>query len=287
MPLADRLAAIDDRHPLSVRRQTHLLAVPRGGRHYYEPVAESELNLRLLRLMDEHYLDHPYKGPRRMQSWLAREHKLDVNLKRLNRLYYSIWGLQSILPGPHTSRPAPGHKVYPYLLRDVRIERPNQVWQTDITYIGMQQRGYLYLTAWIDVYSRFVLNWSLNNTMTASWCAETYAETVDRWGAPEIVNTDQGAQYTAACFTEAVLSSSDATKLSRDGRGRATDNAFIERLWRTVKYEYIYPHDHVDGLALNKGLPTYFDFYNWARDHSALQPSLPSQHYPVGPYSLS
>ena len=175
--------------------------------------------------------------------------------------------------------------MYPYLLRDVRIERPNQVWQTDITYIGMP-RGYLYLTAWIDVYSRFVLSWSLSNTMTASWCAETYVKTVDRWGAPEIVNTDQGAQYTAACFIDAVLST-ETTKLSMDGRGRATDNAFIERLWRTVKYEYIYLHDHVDGLTLNKGLQTYFDFYNWARDHSALQHSLPSQHYPVGPYSLS
>lgn len=284
MPLADRLAAVSDEHILSVRRQTQLLAVPRG-RHYYEPVAETALNLQLLRLMDEHYLDHPYKGPRRMQSWLAREQGLDVNLKRINRLYYGVLGLQSMLPGPHTSRPAPGHKVYPYLLRGLAIERPNQVWQTDITYIGMQ-RGYLYLTAWIDVYSRFVLNWSLSNTMTASWCAETYAETVDRWGHPEIVNTDQGAQYTAERFTEGVLSNAQ-TRLSMDGRGRATDNAFIERLWRTVKYEYIYLHDHVDGLALAKGLQTYFDFYNWARDHSALEPSLPSQHYPVGPYSLS
>ncbi|WP_420457932.1 IS3 family transposase [Neolewinella sp.] len=286
MPHSQRVAALDSGAHLSVVRQSHLLGVSRS-RHYYHPAAESELNLRLLRLMDEHYLDYPDKGPRRMLRWLRREHQLEINLKRINRLYYKVLGLQSLLPGPHTSRPAPGHKVYPYLLRGLSIERPNQVWQTDISYIPMK-RGYLYLTAWIDVYSRFVLDWSLSNTMTAEWCSQVYQRAVDRWGYPEIVNTDQGAQYTSEAFTQAVLgSTNEATQLSMDGRGRATDNAFIERLWRTVKYEYIYLHEFVDGLALKQGLRVFFDYYNYARDHSSLSPGLPHQHYPTGPKTLS
>ena len=160
MPLTTRMAAIELDNRLSLAHRSRLLAVGRG-RHYYEPLGESPLNLRIMRLMDEHYLEHPYKGPRRMQSWLAREHDLHVNIKRLNRLYYSVMGLQSVLPGPHTSKPTPGHKTYPYLLRGLHIERPNQVWQTDISYVPMSG-GYLYLTAWIDVFSRFVLNWSLS-----------------------------------------------------------------------------------------------------------------------------
>jgi putative transposase len=270
--------------PLSLSHRCELLAVPRG-RCYYEPLPESELNLRIMRLMDEHYLNHPDKGPRRMQSWLAPVHGLEVNIKRLNRLYYSVMGLQSVLPGPHTSKPAPGNKTYPYLLRGLSIERPNQVWQTDISYVPMRG-GYLYLTAWIDVFSRFVLNWSLSNTMTAEWCAEVYEQTTHRWGLPQIVNTDQGSQYTSEVFTRCVLKES-SVQLSMDGRGRATDNAFIERLWRTVKYEYIYLHDFEDGAALNRGLYAYFDYYNWARDHSSLGPGLPHQFYPTGPKSLS
>lgn len=284
MPMTTRMAAIDRSAQLSLARQTELLGVPRG-RLYYKPIPETELNLKIMRLMDEHYLDHPYKGPRRMKSWLARVHHIDVNIKRLNRLYYSIMGLQSILPGPHTSKPAPGHKIYPYLLRGLTIDQPNQVWQTDITYIPMSG-GYLYLTAWIDVLSRFVLNWSISNTMTAEWCTQIYEQTVEKWGCPQIVNTDQGSQYTSEIFSSTVLSNPDV-QLSMDGRGRATDNAFIERLWRTVKYEYIYLHDFEDGAVLDRGLHAYFDYYNWARDHSSLGPGLPHQFYLTGPKSLS
>ena len=284
MPLTHRMAALDGRASLSLSAQCRLLAVARG-RCYYEPLAESPLNLHLMRLMDAHYQAHPDKGPRRMQSWLARVHGMEVNLKRLNRLYYSVMGLRSVLPGPHTSKPAPGHKTYPYLLRGLLIEQPNQVWQTDISYVPMSG-GYLYLTAWIDVFSRFVLNYSLSNTMTAEWCAEVYAQTVDRWGLPQIVNTDQGSQYTSEVFTSAVLGQ-PSVQLSMDGRGRATDNAFIERLWRTVKYEYIYLHDFCDGAVLDRGLRTYFDYYNYERDHSALGPGLPHQVYATGPKSLS
>jgi putative transposase len=284
MPMTTKLASIDRYTQLSLSRQTELLGVPRG-RCYYEPIPETELNLKIMRLIDEHYLDHPDKGPRRMKSWLARVHDINVNIKRLNRLYYSIMGLQSVLPGPHTSKPAPGHKTYPYLLRGLKIEQPNQVWQTDISYIPMSG-GYLYLTAWIDVFSRFVLNWSLSNTMTAEWCTEVYEQTIEKWGPPQIVNTDQGSQYTSEIFSQTVLSN-PSVQLSMDGRGRATDNAFIERLWRTVKYEYIYLHDFEDGSALYRGLHAFFDYYNWARDHSSLGPGLPHQFYPTGPKSLS
>lgn len=284
MPMTTRMAAMELDDRLSLAHRSRLLSV-RRGRHYYEPLGESPLNLRIMRLMDEHYLEHPDKGPRRMHSWLARVHGIEVNIKRLNRLYYNVMGLQSVLPGPHTSRPAPGHKTYPYLLRGLTVDQPNQVWQTDISYIPMSG-GYLYLTAWIDVFSRFVLNWSLSNTMTAEWCREIYRQTIEKWGLPQIVNTDQGSQYTSEVFTSSVLENT-GVQLSMDGRGRATDNAFIERLWRTVKYEYIYLHDFENGLALDRGLNAYFDYYNWARDHSSLGPGLPHQFYLTGPKSLS
>ena len=275
-PLSVRLAAIHRRDNLSLSRQCQLLNVNRG-RLYYQPLPESELNLRILNLMDEHYINYPDKGPRRMQSWLARVHGIEVNIKRVNRLYYHVLQLQSVLPGPHTSKPAPGHKVYPYLLRGLKINQPNQVWQTDITYIRMVG-GYLYLTAWIDVATRFVLSWSLSNTMTSKWCAELYEQTKRRWGNPQIVNTDQGSQYTSEEFTQVVLAD-EKTKLSMDGKGRATDNAFIERLWRTVKYEHIFLHDYADGMALHKGLDTYFRYYNFEREHSALELQLPCKHF--------
>lgn len=284
MPQPQCLTAVGSTPFLSTARQCELLDI-RRGRLYYRPLGESELNLRLLQLMDRHYLEHPDKGPRRMQSFLRREHGLEVNLKRINRLYYKVLGLQSVLPGPHTSKPAPGHKVYPYLLRGLKIERPNQVWQTDISFIAMAN-GYLYLTAWIDVFSRYVLSYSLSNTMNAEWCSELFEQTIDRYGRPEIVNTDQGSQYTYELFTRTVLDS-DRTQLSMDGRGRATDNAFIERLWRTVKYEYVYLHEFTDGLVLNRGLHSFFDYYNHNRDHSSLGPGLPCDFYPFGPKSLS
>ena len=274
--LSVRLAAITKRGDLSLSRQCELLQVNRG-RLYYRPLPESDLNLKILHLMDQHYLSYPDKGPRRMRQWLARKHGVRVNLKRINRLYYSVLQLKSLLPGPHTTKPTKGHKVFPYLLRGMQIEQPNQVWQTDITYIGMTS-GYLYLTAWIDVATRFVLSWSLSNTMTSQWCTELYQQTVARWGNPQIVNTDQGSQYTSEEFAQAILADGK-TKLSMDGKGRATDNAFIERLWRTVKYEHIYLNDYADGMALRNGLDTYFRYYNFERDHSALAPSLPCQHF--------
>jgi len=270
------LRGISRSENLSLARQCQLLGINRG-KLYYRPVPESDMNLRIMRLMDGHYLAHPDKGPRRMRTWLKRVHGINANLKRVNRLYYGVMGLSSVLPGPHTSKPAPGNKVYPYLLRGMGIERPNQVWQTDITYIGMAG-GYLYLTAWIDVATRFVLDWSLSNTMTAEWCAELFGRACRNWGRPEIVNTDQGSQYTSDVFASAVLKGGK-TKLSMDGKGRATDNAFIERLWRTVKYEYVFLHDFADGTQLAEGLENYFYYYNHEREHSSIEPTIPSMNY--------
>lgn len=264
-------------HPhVSIASQSKLLDISRSS-YYYTPVPESPFNLYLMELMDKHYLEYPDKGPRRMRAWLARVHGLEVNIKRLNRLYYKVMQLKSILPGPHTSKPSPGHKVYPYLLRDLAIIAPNQVWQTDISYIPLPS-GYLYLTAWIDVYSRYVLNWSISNTMTAEWCSEVFFETINKYGRPQIVNTDQGSQYTSAIFTAAVLAD-EQTKLSMDGKGRATDNAHIERLWRSVKYECVYLYGFDNGSTLFKGLDNYFNYYNNERDHSSLGYGLPNNFY--------
>lgn len=281
MPTAQRRELVKGTYPfVSVQRQCQLLGVNRSS-YYYSPRGESAFNLMLMRLMDEHYLDHPYKGPRRMQSWLRRKHDLDVNMKRLNRLYYKVMGLNSVLPGPHTTKPRAEHKKYPYLLRNLVIERPNQVWATDITYIPMLH-GYLYLTALLDVFSRYVLLWSVSNTMTAEWCVELFSQAKDLYGPPEIMNTDQGSQYTSEAFTDAVLGNS-GTALSMTGCGRATDNAYIERLWRSVKYECVYLYEMSDGLDLDKRLTSYFDYYNTDRDHQSLAGGIPQDYYFIGP----
>ncbi|MDW7693017.1 IS3 family transposase [Flammeovirgaceae bacterium SG7u.111] len=271
-----KLRGISRSENLSLVRQCQLLGINRG-RLYYQPVPESGMNLRIMRLMGEHYLVRPDKGPRRMRTWLKRVHGINANLKKVSRLYYEVMGLSSILSGSHTSKPAPGNKVCPYLLRGMEIERTNQAWQTDITYIGLSG-GYLYLAAWIDVATRFVLDWSLSNTMTAGWCAEVFERACSSWGKPEIVNTDQGSQYTSDVFASAVLEVGK-TKLSMDGKGRATDNAFIERLWRIVKYEYVFLHDFANGTQLAEGLKNYFYYYNHEREHPSIEPPIPSMNY--------
>ena len=276
MGVEAKKAALQQSSQLSLSSRCRLLGLSRTGQ-YYEPVPSSALNLQIMDLIDRHYLDHPDKGPRRMLAYLRRVHGLKVNIKRVNRLYYKVMGLQSLLPGPHTSTPNTSHKVYPYLLRGLLVERPNQVWQTDITVIIMN-RGYLYLSAIIDVFSRYVIDWSLSNTMTAEWCTSQYLTACQKWGNPEIINTDQGSQYTSNLFTGSVLSSGQ-TKLSMDGKGRATDNAFIERLWRSVKYEFVYLHEHTDGRQLNAGLDRYFHYYNNERDHSGIDYNLPRYFY--------
>lgn len=231
-----------------------------------------------MQLMDEHYLQHPYKGAKRMHTWLTKDLGYQVNIKRIERLYYKVMGLRSILPGPHTSRPnkGAGHQIYPYLLRGLKVARSNQVWAIDITYVPMPQ-GFMYLAAIIDIYSRYVVSWSISNTMTSEWCRSVLEEAIEKHGQPEILNTDQGSQFTASVFTEYVID--QGIKLSMDGKGRCIDNVFIERLWRSVKYEDIYIKEYKNGWELQVGVKAYFQFYNKERRHQGINDELPEERY--------
>ena len=229
-----------------------------------------------MRLMDEHYLDHPYKGANRMHIWLTRDKGYQVSKNRIERLYYKVMGLQAVMPGKHTSRRNKAHKVYPYLLRNLTVERPKQVWAMDITYIPMK-KGFMYLTAIIDLYSRYIVNWSVSNSMDADWCTEVVQEAVEQHGKPEIINTDQGSQFTSEKFTTYVLSNN--IKLSMDGKGRAIDNVFIERFWRDVKYEKIYLNPPKDGTDLYVKVAEYMNYYNYERRHGVIDDLRPVDMY--------
>jgi len=229
-----------------------------------------------MRLIDEQYMRHPEFGYPRMTDWLYDQGHC-VNHKRVARLMKRM-GLQAITPGPHTSKPAPGHKVYPYLLRGVEIERVNQAWGTDITYIPMQQ-GFMYLSAVIDWYSRYVLSWELSNSLENLFCIAALERALEQ-GTPEIFNTDQGSQFTSDAFTGVLLDKQ--VTLSMDGRGRALDDVFIERFWWTLKYEDVYPKDYNDGHALYRGLDAYFRYYNCERKHSALDKQTPAEVFMRG-----
>ena len=258
---------------LSIVKQCKLLNIHRSG-VYYKPCGESDLNIELMRLMDEHYLKHPYKGARRMHVWLTKDKGYKVSLNRVERLYYRVMGLRAVMPGPHTSKRNKDHAVYPYLLRNMSITHANQVWAMDITYIPMK-KGYMYLVAVIDIYSRMVLNWSLSNTMEAQWCKEVFEEALIQYGRPEIINTDQGVQFTSTVFTKYVQS--EGIKLSMDGKGRATDNAYIERFWRSLKYEHIYLYPKENTLDLYKGISKYIQEYNEERRHSSIDNQRPKE----------
>jgi putative transposase len=260
---------VKDEH-YSLRRQSRLAGIPRSTLQY-EPVPVSAEDLLLMRLIDEQYLRRPEYGSPRMTDWLRGQGYL-VNHKRVERLM-RLMLIQAITPGPHTSKPAPGHKIYPYLLRNVDIERVNQVWSTDITYIPMKT-GYMYLAAVIDWYSRYVLAWQLSNTIDASFCVQALRDALDH-GRPDIFNTDQGSQFTGDDFTGELIN--NHISISMDGRGRALDNVFIERLWWTVKFENIYPKHYEDGRQLYKGLAEYFTYYNNERQHSSLDKRTPCE----------
>ncbi len=267
---------IDKGHvELSITKQCDLLGVSRSGL-YYKPLGTSKLNLEFMRLIDEHYLEHPEKGARRMHIWLTKDLKYEVSLNRIENLYYRKMALRSILPGPHTSKRNKEHKTYPYLLRGLKVTRANQVWGTDITYIPMAN-GFMYLIAVIDLYSRYVVHWSVSNSMEAEWCAEFIQDAFELHGTPDILNTDQGSQFTSEVFTSTVMSSK--VKLSMDGKGRATDNAFIERLWRSVKYEKIYIHPPTDGVDLYHKIQEYLYYYNNERRHSGIEDQVPATQY--------
>jgi putative transposase len=257
---------------LSVRRQCALLGLSRAS-WYYQPVPETAENLRLMRLLDEHYTAHPEHGSRRMTVWLV-QHGETVNRKRVQRLM-RMMGLEAIYPKPRLSQAGKGHRVYPYLLRGVTVERPDQVWSADITYVPLRA-GFMYLAAILDWYSRYVLAWRLSNTLDGSFCREMLDEALSR-GRPEIFNTDQGVQFTAEAFTGRLESA--GIKVSMDGRGRCLDNVFVERLWRTVKYENIYLHGYEGVAELYRGLRVFFDYYNEERFHQSLRYQTPAAVY--------
>ena len=264
---------VDPDHPeLSVRRQCELLGLSRASL-YYEPVPESPENLRLMRLIDQEYTAHPFYGSRKMTRWLVQEGET-VNRKRVQRLM-RLMGLEAIYPKPKLSAAGRGHRIYPYLLRDVSIERPDQVWSTDITYVPLA-RGFMYLAAIIDWYSRYVLAWRLSNTLDGSFCLDMLEEALSR-GKPEVFNTDQGVQFTAQAWTSRLETAGVA--VSMDGRGRCLDNVFVERLWRSVKYEDIYIHRYEAVPELQQGLGRYFPYDNEERFHQSLDYRTPAVVY--------
>jgi putative transposase len=240
---------------------------------YYEPARESPDDLRLMRLIDEQYLAAPFYGSRRMAAWLNRRGEA-VNRKRVQRLM-RIMGLEAIHPGPRTTNRNPDHKIYPYLLRDVPIDRRDQVWSTDVTYLPLED-GYMFLAAVIDWRSRFVLSWRLSNTLDGRFCLEALDAALEG-GRPEIFNTDQGCQFTARAFTERLEEAGVA--ISMDGRGRALDNVFVERLWRSLKYEEVYLKAYRNVKEMEAGLEGWFAFYNHERPHQSLDYRTPAEVY--------
>jgi putative transposase len=257
---------------LSITQQCQLLDLPRST-YYHAGVGESDENLKLMRLIDEQYLHTPFYGSRGMTQWLIRQ-GYDVNRKRVRRLM-RVMGLEAIYPRRRTSVPCAEHRIYPYLLRNLAIERPNQVWSADITYVPLR-RGFMYLVAVLDWHSRYVLSWELSNTLDSGFCVAAL-EAALAWQQPEIFNTDQGAQFTSRAFTGVLEMAGIA--ISMDGRGRALDNVFIERLWRTVKYENIYLQGYETAVELERGLASYFDFYRYERLHTALGYRTPWEAY--------
>jgi len=252
---------------LSIVRQCELVGLPRSTR-YYEPVGETAENLTLMRKIDEVYLKWPFYGSRKIAE------ELGVNRKRVQRLMRRM-GLEAIYPKRRTTWPAAGHQIYPYLLRDIVVSRPDQVWATDITYVPMRH-GFLYLVAIMDWYSRYVLAWRLSNTLEGTFCLEALSDALRR-GQPEIFNSDQGSQFTAAAFTERLKACGVA--ISMDGRGRAIDNVFIERLWRSVKYEEVYLKEYTDAWEAEASLSSYLRFYCNQRIHQALGYRTPAAVY--------
>lgn len=259
---------------MSLKRQCELLEVCRSS-FYYIPQEDSSQNQELMKHIDKQYMETPFYGVRRMTEFL-RELGYKVNPKRIRRLY-RLMDLHAIGPRPNTSRPhkGDGHIIYPYLLRGIKVIRPNQVWGMDITYVPIGN-GYMYLVAIIDLFSRFIVGWSLSNTMTSIWCKECLETAIFNHGKPEILNTDQGSQFTSPLFTEFVTAD-QKIRFSMDGKGRAIDNIFIERFWRNIKYEKIYIEPSDDGIELFEKIKWYMKFYNTRRQHQSLDYKRPEQ----------
>lgn len=263
---------VDGNSDLSIGRQCELLGLPRSS-YYYEPIGESAYNLGLMRLLDEQYLQTPFFGVGQFTYWL-RQQGHAVNEKRVRRLL-RLLDLHAVCPGPHTSKPGDGieHRVYPYLLKGLDINHPGQVYGTDITYIPLKG-GFLYLVAFLDWHSRFVLSWELSNSLDVAFCLQALQQACSVL-KPRIINTDQGAQFTSLAFTQQVTG--QGINLSMDGKGRAIDNVFTERLWRSLKYEEVYIKSYDDGRDAWRSLDKYFRFYNEQRPHSSLDGKTPRE----------
>lgn len=273
-PLSERHLMVEPRHEqLSVSRQCDLLSVSRSG-FYYEGAPESSENLAILRMLDEQYFKTPFYGVERLLVLLVVQGYC-INRKRLRRLM-KVQGWRTLYCAPRTTRTDPAAYKYPYLLKGISIERKNQAWGIDITYIPMKN-GFMYLCAIIDIHTRFVVGWGISNSMTAEWCCEIVASAISQHGKPEIINSDQGSQFTSELYVN--LLKENNVQISMDGKGRAIDNIFIERLWRTVKYEHVYLYVYPDGLSLYKGLAQYFKFYNEERRHQSLHDITPHELY--------
>jgi len=271
--MSERRAQIHTVHALPKARRCELLAAARSTA-YYRPEALDEEDLTLMRLIDEIHLKWPFYGSRRIRDEL-QERSLNVNRKRVQCLMRQM-GIQALYPRRRTSHPGKGHKIYPYLLRDLAIARSNQVWAADICYIPMA-KGFMYLVAIMDWYSRRVLSWRVSNTLDTEFCVDALQEAVRRFGTPEIFNTDQGAQFTSEAFTGVLTA--HGIQISMDGKGRWVDNVFVERLWRSVKYEDVYLRAYENPAELRTGLARYFAFYNSRRRHSALDRRTPDAVY--------
>ena len=276
MSVGDKIKCIDPKDSdLSINRQCYLLGLQRSS--YYRPsvvTSESNENLEFMRLIDEEFLRHPFYGSRKMRDYLNRQ-GFPVNRKRVQRLM-CLMCIESVAPKPNTSRPRKEHKVYPYLLKKLLITKPDQVWSSDITYIRLAH-GFVYLTAVIDWSSRYVLSWEVSVTMDDDFCVNALKSALRKHNSPEIFNTDQGSQYTGNAFTGALKER--GIKISMDGKGRCMDNVFIERLWRSVKYEKIFLEEFETVTELIAGLKEYFEFYNFERPHQSFKGKTPAEVY--------
>ena len=264
---------IDPKHELPIQKQAEVLEISRSS-VYYQPRAVSESDLWLMRQIDELHLNYPFAGSRMLRDMLSQQ-GLEVGRRHVRTLMRKMM-IEAIYRRPNTSKPAPGHRIYPYLLRGLAITRPNQVWAMDITYIPMA-RGFVYLAAVVDWFSRKVLAWKLSITMEASFCIEVLDEALSRNEKPEIFNTDQGSQFTSEAFTGRLKE--NGIGISMDGRGRWRDNVFIERIWKSIKYEEVYLHAYASVSEARTSLSRYIDFYNAARPHSSLKAQTPDQAY--------
>lgn len=272
---------IDRNHELSVTRQARVLGISRGS-VYYLPQPASVADLALMRRIDELHLDYPFAGSRMLQGLLNAEGH-DVGRLHVRTLMRKM-GIEAIYRRPNTSKPVPGHKVYPYLLRNLAIVRPNQVWAMDISYIPMA-RGFVYLCAVVDWFSRRVLSWKLSITLETAFCIEAIEEALSRYGTPEIFNTDQGSQFTSLDFVK--LLKDAEISISMDGKGAWRDNIFVERLWRSIKYEEVYLHAYKTVSDARLGIDRYLAFYNSRRPHSSLDRKTPDQVYFNEPQTIS